>query len=78
MTTLIAGQPFITRTPTVLVENTLTVGTWIFQLVVVDDDGNQSAPQQLSVTVEPARRPPPPRPLPTPTPIPTPRPGPNT
>jgi hypothetical protein len=54
MTTLVAGRPFSSRVPTLVVDNKLAVGRHTFQLVVVDDDGNQSAPHQLVVTVNPA------------------------
>jgi len=70
MTTLVAGQVFSSASPTLVVDNKLNVGRYTFQLVVVDDEGNLSAPRQLVVTVNPAdvptrRRRTPPR---TPTP----------
>lgn len=75
MTTLVAGTAFTSRTPTVLIENRLAVGTWVFQLVVVDNDGNLSAPASLSVSVIQPRIP---TPIPPSEPTPLPRPVPDT
>ena len=45
------GQAIETTEPTVLVENKLAVGRHTFQLVVVDDAGNQSAPTKAIAVV---------------------------
>jgi hypothetical protein len=49
------GTPVETETPTVEVtldpENALPVGKHVFQLVVVDDSGNQSQPADVVVIV---------------------------
>lgn len=77
MPVLTIGQPLETRRPTLLVENKLAAGSHRFALVVVDDAGNQSAPDELVVTVRRVLAPPPapvpPRPLPVP-PVPAPPP----
>jgi hypothetical protein len=44
-------KPITTTTPTVDVVNDLKVGVHTFQLVVVDDDGNQSAAARARVVV---------------------------
>jgi hypothetical protein len=67
MTTLVPGTAFRSRDPRLVVENRLDPGISVFTLTVVDDQGNESAPVQLSVTV--LRQPPP---LPTPPPSPAP------
>ncbi len=64
MVTLAPGKAFSSSQPTVVVENALASGAHVFQLVVVDDSGNASAPVQLVVNVsKPA-----PKSEPTPTP----------
>lgn len=49
------GEPIKTETPTVTVEidptNPLPVGRHIFELVAVDDSGNNSAPATVEVIV---------------------------
>jgi hypothetical protein len=44
------NRPIVTTEPTVLVEE-LGLGQHAFQLVVEDQDGNRSAPDQIIVTV---------------------------
>lgn len=51
MATLTPGQVFSSRSPRVTVENPLRPGAWRFRLTVVDNDGNESAPAELVVTV---------------------------
>lgn len=65
MTTLTPGKVLSSRTSDVTVENRLTVGKWRFQLTVLDDDRNESAPAMLVVNVIDPRTPP----TPTPTPV---------
>ena len=65
MTKLVAGKPFRSRSPTLVVDNKLGIGSYKFQLVVVDDEGNLSASHELVVTVRPVVTPPRPTP-PTP------------
>ena len=60
MTTLVPGTAFRSRDPRLVVENRLDPGISVFTLTVVDDQGNESAPVQLSVTI--LRQPPPPLP----------------
>jgi hypothetical protein len=47
-----------------MVNNKFPVGTHRFQLVVIDDKGNQSLPAQAVITIRPAGAPAPPRPQP--------------
>ena len=63
MTTLVAGTLFRSRDPTLMVENKLEPGAWIFRLVVVDNEGNESAPQDLTVSVGRVVVSPPPPPI---------------
>ena len=51
MATLTPLQPFVTGEPNVLVENQLPPGSFRFQLVCVDEAGNESAPAELTVNV---------------------------
>jgi hypothetical protein len=51
MPTLPLNRPFETRDPNVVVENDLVIGRHRFALVVVDEDGNESAPVQHVVEV---------------------------
>jgi hypothetical protein len=60
MARLTVGVPVTTETPTLQVDAGLRVGRHTFRLVVVDDDGNVSAPAEMVVRV--VRRPPTPRP----------------
>lgn len=54
MATLTPLQPFVTGEPTVLVENRLPAGSFRFQLVCVDEAGNESAPAEIAVIVREA------------------------
>jgi hypothetical protein len=45
------NKPVRTTTPTVDVENNLAAGVHVFTLVVVDEEGNQSAPAVARVVV---------------------------
>jgi hypothetical protein len=67
MPVLAPNQELRSRAPSLTVENDLAPGRWRFRLVVVDDDGVESKPAELIVTVR-APPSPPPRPGPTPTP----------
>jgi hypothetical protein len=61
MPVFVAGQTVGSAAPTVTVDNALKAGSYRFQLVVLDDSGNASAPALLLVTVrEPSPPPPPP------------------
>ena len=51
MTVLSVGRPLESRLATLLVENRLAVGRHRFALVVIDNDGNESEPDVLTVTV---------------------------
>ena len=51
MPVLTVGQPLESRRPTLLVENKLAAGPHRFALVVIDDAGNESAPDVLVITV---------------------------
>ena len=44
-------------TPELLVENQLAEGSYRFQLVAIDDSGNESGPAELVVTVRAPTRP---------------------
>jgi hypothetical protein len=46
------GQAVTSTKPVVTVENRLPAGRFRFQLVCVDDAGNQSEPAQIIVTVQ--------------------------
>lgn len=58
MTVLSVGRPLESRLATLLVENRLAVGRHRFALVVIDNDGNESAPDVLTVTVRATLAPP--------------------
>lgn len=58
MPTLVPGRPLASREPAVKVENELPAGLWRFRLTVVDDEGNESAPAELTVKVLRAPTPP--------------------
>lgn len=51
MPVLTFDKPFPTREPSLLVENQLRPGLYLLELVVVDNDGKQSAPAVLEVQV---------------------------
>lgn len=51
MATFVPGRPITTDQPFIDVESGLSVGTHRFQLVVVDAQGNRSAPDVQAVTV---------------------------
>jgi hypothetical protein len=52
MARFVPEQTIATRTPTVSVDAGLAIGTHTFELVVVDDAGNRSAPARLVVEVQ--------------------------
>ncbi|NJD11915.1 MAG: hypothetical protein FIB01_16220 [Gemmatimonadetes bacterium] len=60
MPILVEGQTVRGRAPTLAVENRLEPGAYRFRLVVIDDEGNASAPAELVVRVVEALRPEPP------------------
>jgi hypothetical protein len=47
------NQPVTTTTSTLPSLINLGVGTYVFTLVVVDEEGNQSAPARATVTIVP-------------------------
>ncbi len=47
------NRPVITNEPKVIVDPGLEPGQYQFQLVVEDDDGNQSQPREVIVTIIP-------------------------
>jgi len=60
MAVFVPGQEIRSDSPTMVVDSGLKPGTYRFQLVVVDDSGNVSAPAFLSMTVQDSAPPPPP------------------
>jgi hypothetical protein len=66
MTFFVLGQEFRSAVPTVQVDPGIKPGSYRFQLVVVDDAGNSSAPFFVPVTILAPPPPPPPSP-PSPT-----------
>jgi hypothetical protein len=50
--TLVANRPVKTALPTLQVDNQLRPGTYVFRLVVVDDAGLESRPDEITVTVQ--------------------------
>jgi len=48
---LAPGVAVRSRRPTLLVENDLALGSWLFRLTVVDDNGLESGPADLVVRV---------------------------
>jgi hypothetical protein len=51
MPVLVPGVPVRSRRPTLLVENELAAGSWVFRLTVIDDAGIESGPADLVVRV---------------------------
>jgi len=68
MPVLVPGVAVRSRRSTLLVENDLAVGSWLFRLTVVDDAGLESGPSDLVVRV--VASPTPPRPVPIVGPVP--------
>ena len=60
MVAFVPGREVRSEKPEVIVDAGLKPGGYRFQLVVVDDSGNASAPAFLSMTVRAASPPPPP------------------
>ncbi|HQC95210.1 MAG TPA: hypothetical protein PK306_05840, partial [Aquabacterium sp.] len=58
MAVLPLGRPLESKAATLLVENKLAAGQHRFALVVIDGDGNESAPDVLTVTVRSPTAPP--------------------
>lgn len=58
MPVLAVGKPLESKLATLLVENKLAAGQHRFALVVVDNDGNESAADVLTVTVRAVLAPP--------------------
>ncbi len=58
MPVLAVGKPLESKLATLLVENRLGAGQHRFALVVVDNDGNESAADVLTVTVRAVLAPP--------------------
>jgi len=52
MVELVQGQVFRSPDPLLRVDNRLAPGTWRFRLVVIDNDGVESAPAELLVRVQ--------------------------
>jgi hypothetical protein len=59
MTALTPGVAFDTPDNRVTVDGGLASGTWQFELTVIDNDGNASAPQRIAVQIKPQVAPPP-------------------
>lgn len=55
MPVLAFQKPVRTAEPQLLVENELEPGSYRFRLVVIDDSGNESVPNDLIVQVRPVR-----------------------
>jgi hypothetical protein len=55
MAEFVPGTPVVTREPVVTVDAGLRPGRHVFRLVVVDDNGQQSAPDERIVTVNRTR-----------------------
>ncbi len=51
MTTLVPNQPIRTREPRLTIDGNLPLGRHRFRLVVVDNDGNRSAPDEIIVAI---------------------------
>lgn len=51
MPVLAPGVAVRSRRPTLLVENDLALGSWLFRLTVVDDNGLESGPADLVIRV---------------------------
>jgi hypothetical protein len=51
MAEFVVGTPVVTREPVVTVDAGLRPGRHLFRLVVVDNDGQESAPDERIVTV---------------------------
>ena len=58
MVTLPPGKPVTVDTPELLVENQLPEGSYRFQMVAIDDAGNESGPAEIVVTVRAPVKPP--------------------
>ena len=58
MAVLPLGRPLESKAATLLVENKLAAGQHRFALVVIDNDGNESEPDVLTVTVRASLPPP--------------------
>ena len=58
MVRFIPNRPIATDGPTIVVDGRLDPGEYRFRLVVVDDEGNESNPDEQVVVVRPARVPP--------------------
>lgn len=52
------NKPIERPSPTIVVENRLPIGKYIFQLVVEDEEGNRSEPDKATIVVSRRRRPP--------------------
>ena len=52
MVTLVVNRPVKTEQPTLQVDNVLRPGAYVFRLVVVDDAGFESRPDEITVTVQ--------------------------
>jgi hypothetical protein len=55
MPILATGVPVSVPVPTLAVENQFPPGVYQFQLVCVDEAGNESDPARIAVTVQPQR-----------------------
>ena len=54
MALLVIGRPLAQSGPSLTIENALRPGRHLFRLVVTDKAGNDSAPDEIVVTVRPA------------------------
>jgi len=55
MATFEVGKTQETTVPTIVVDGNLPAGQYSFQLVVVDDQGQESSPVVTTVTVQPKK-----------------------
>ena len=54
---LLPGRPYVTRDPVLVVDPTLAPGTYHFQLVVENGQGQRSPPAEVAIVVRrPERR----------------------
>ena len=58
MAILVKGQPVMSTTPALRIDNKLAPGTYTFSLTVLDSENRASAPATLTVTVAAASPPP--------------------
>lgn len=57
MAKFISDQPIETKEPQIVVDPGLKPGVYRFQLVVIDEQGNESAPAEIQVQIRPIDHP---------------------